>query len=323
MTVLDIPQRQILGRAVEATFLITYADGSEANLPVNVKALEMYESGTLRQTFFARRGDIDRTGPSTYRAFIDPQLYTVGAWLVARWIVVHPSSGVEGYMDVDVFFTDAPRAAPTQGMYRTETVSEVASIGEERHLIASEIERRFALLLRRFNGTRVAFFIRNKGGKRCPVCWDPDFKRVTNSRCRACWGEGFQGGYSAPIVSWCFHDQSAVQVSRTQFGDGESEATPNWWTLSEPTLSPGDFFVKPDGSRYRLASVDTNKMEGEDFSQVTRQMGVVVRVNPDDVIMQIPAPDLRRPPDVFVGFLRGVTKTDAASGIVFHAMGTL
>jgi hypothetical protein len=326
MTVLKIDQqREIVDRAVEVTFEITYRDGSVANLPVNVKALEMYEGGTLIQSFFFSRGQIERTGPSTYRAYINPLLYSVETWLTARWAVVHPSSGVEGWVDVDVFMAALPAVgpAPTAGLYNAVTVSEVASVGERRHLIASEIERRFSLLLKRFNGTYVAFFLRNRGGTRCLACWDMDFKKSMDSRCRDCWGTGWKGGYSKPILGWCFHDQPPTLVERGPMGEKKRAVSPAWWTISYPTLRPGDFFVKPDGSRWRLGPVDNNKMEGEHSSQVTRQVGTVQRVNPDDVIMQLRTPDLRRPDDIFVGFLAGVTKVDGDSGIVFEARGTL
>lgn len=326
MTVLEInPQRQIRDRAVEVTFTITYRDGSVANLPVDIKALEMYESGTLIESFFNSRGDIQKTGPSSYRVFVDPLLYSLETWLVARWVIVHPSSGVEGFMDVDVFMaaTEAALPAPTLGEYRAETVSEVASTGEERHLIASEIERRFNLLLKRFNGTYVAFFLRSQGTVRCPNCWDHVVKRVTSSRCRTCWGTGWKGGYSRPILGWCFHDEPPIQTTLSQFGETKKAISPNWWTVSYPVVNAGDFFVKPNGTRWRIMPVNTNKMEGEHAEQITRQVGMVERIKQDDILMQIRVPDLRRPPDIFVGFLRGVTKTDDASGIVFEARGTL
>ena len=53
-----------------------------------------------------------------------------------------------------------------------------------------------------------------------------------------------------------------------------------------------------------------------------RQLYPVQRIDPDDIVMQIQAPDLTRPLDTFVGFMKGDSKTDV-TGVTFQASGLL
>lgn len=312
---------EVKGRLLRAEFTVTYRDGTILNLPVEVKAVEVYVGSVLVQSFFGSRGEIFQVSPGVYGVTIDPSLYPLGTWFKSRWVILHPSEGTEGFFEFDHFMREP---APEDGVPSQDfTVSEVATFGETRHLIAQEIVRRHGILLRRFQGKFVAVFLRKTSGERCPNCYDLLEKRITRSDCEYCYATGFKGGYSDPIFTYIYMVDPARSVSLSPLGEMKDERTSEFWTLPSPALAPGDFFVRKDGERWRLESVGSNKLEGEEGEQTTKQTGVIRRIDVDDVEMQVPCPDLRRPPETFVGFMKGVTRVDDATGITFSASGAL
>lgn len=314
---------EVKSRLLEAEFTATYQDGTTALIPVVVKALETRVSGNTVEVLRARRGDVAPTGPGRWGGHIAPALYPQQEWFQARWHVVHPVTGAEGFFETDHFLREpAVDESSVTGLTVQRTVSEVGSIQEDRHLTAIEIIRREALLLKRFNGSYVAFFIRNDSGERCPDCFDHVLQRRTRSQCRTCNGTGFRVGYSKPILGYCYHKLPAQQVGLQQLGEIKREEGVEWWMPAVPRMKPGDFFVKRDGSRWRIDSgLDRTKLEGEEGAHEVRQFGPVRRIDPSDIEMTIPAPSLERPPDVFVGFMTGSTEIDPATGILIEASG--
>lgn len=312
---------EVKGRLLKAEFTVTYRDGTVVNLPVDVKAVEIYVGSDLVQAFFGSRGEVIPVSPGVYGVAIDPSLYPLGSWFTSKWFVAHPSEGTEGFFSFDHFMREPPPPEGTPS--RAFTVSEVVTFAETRHLVAQEIIRRHTLLLRRFHGKFVAIFLRKTSGDRCPNCYDLLEKRITRSDCQYCYATGFNGGYSDPIFSYVYMVDPARSLSITPLGEMKDQRTDQFWTLPYPLLNPGDFFVRKDGGRWRIETVASNKLEGEEGEQTTRQAGIIREIDVDDVEMQVPCPDLRRPPESFVGFLRGVTRIDAATGIVFSASGAL
>ena len=314
---------EVKGRLVTAEFTVTYRDGTVANLPVEVKAVELYVSDVLTQSFFASRGEVFQVSPGVYGVHLNPQLFPLNTWFKAKWIVIHPSTDQEGFFEFDHFMQEAV-SAPTEGGVSSEkTVSEVVTFGETRHLIAQEITRRHALLLRRFQGRFVAMFLRKTSGLRCPNCYDLLEKRITRSDCEMCYATGFKGGYSAPIFTYVSMQEADRGVRVTPFGEIKDQVDNSFWMLPDPSLSPGDFFVRKDGQRWRVEVVSGTKLEGEEGEQITKQTGVIRRIDQDDVEMMVPCPNLRRPTESFVGFLKGVTRLDEETGILLSASGTL
>lgn len=314
---------EVKNRLVEAEFTATYGDGTTALIPVNVTAVETRVDGSTVEVFRDRRGEVQRTGPGRYGVHITPSLYTQHDWFVARWHVVHPVTHQQGYFDTDHFLREpAIDEGAVTGLTRQRTISEVASIDEDRHLTAIEINRRNNLLLRRFNGSYVAFFLRNDQGQRCPACWDDSMQRTTRSDCRRCYGTGWARPYSDPILGYCYHNDPALETILSQpLGEQKRQEGVEFWTVRTPKLKPGDFFVKQDGSRWRLGNWNNTKLEGERGPNRVRQIASVRRITPSDVEMNIPVPDLTRPPDTFVGFMTGSTKINRETGILIEASG--
>lgn len=313
---------EVHGRLMTAEFTVSYRDGTVAHLPVDVKAVEVYVGSTLIQSFFASRGEVLQVAPGKYGVYIEPTLYPVATWFKAKWIVTHPSEDQEGFFELDYFLRELEPAAVEATMVG-ETVSEPATFGETRHLIAQEIVRRHGILMKRFIGKFVSFYLRKTGGMRCDNCWDRLEQRITRSDCQVCYATGFKGGYSDPLFGYIFMIDPERSVELSALGERKHQTTNTFWTLPYPALNPGDFFVRKDGTRWRVVTIASNKLEGDEGEQTTRQQGIVERIDQDDVEMLLKSADLRRPLETFVGFMKGITRIDDATGIVFNASGAL
>jgi len=314
---------EVKSRLAEAEFTATYQDGTVALIPVNVTVVETRVNDATVETFRDRRGQVERSGPGRYGVRIRGDLYPQSEWFVIRWHVVHPVTNQQGYFETNHFLREpAVDESSITGLTVQRTISEVGSIGENRHLTAIEIIRREALLLKRYNGSYVAFFLRNDSGERCPDCWDSVLQRVTRSQCRTCFSTGFKVSYSKPILGFCYHNPPAQNVALQPLGERKVQEGVEWWAPPEPKLKPGDFFVKRDGTRWRIGSGrDNTKLEGEEGEHEVRQLAPVRRIDPSDVEYSIRAPDLTRPPDTFVGFMTGSTSIDSETGILIEASG--
>lgn len=316
-------QAEVVSRLAEVEFSVTDSSGATSLLPVTVKGAEAIVNSAVVQAFAGRRGQIRKTGPARYGVLLDPSLYSVGTWFKIRWYIVHPT-GNEGFLDVDYFFRRADDSLPvTENVYPEKTVSEVGNSDEWRHLIATEIMRRAGLLLRRFNGSFCAFLLRHNRGVRCPECYEVETGRRLRSQCFTCYGTGFKGGYSKPIYGWVYHNTPAKVIQLSPLGEQKQQNTPEMsWTIAHPPLNPGDIYVLQNGERWRIVPpVQNTKMEGHLGAQPVRQIFPAQRVNPDDPVMQVKVPDLTRPIDTFVGFMKGDRRV--ANGVTFNASGIL
>lgn len=317
-------QAQVTGRLAEVEFSITYADGTEARLPVTVRRATTYVTNVATETFTSERRQIVQTGPGRYGVYLDPAKYMVGVWFRIDWVISHPEKGVSAVVPVDYFFRHLEDPLPDDAkLYPDRVVSEVGSIEEHRHLIAREIVRREALLLRRFNGSFCAFLLKRRSGERCPQCYDRVLKRTTMSNCRRCWDTGFDGGFSKPIYGWVFHWHPARAVQASVMGEQKEQTAGDSWTVNYPVLNAGDIYVLQDGTRWRVLSPRSTKLQGATAEHPVRQAFQAERIEPSDVLMQIPVPDLRRPQDSFVGFLAGETRKGAVGGVTFRASGLM
>lgn len=318
-------QAEVLGRLAEVEFSVTTADGATSLLPVVVRGADVYSGASVVQSFAERRGQIEHTGPGRYAVRLNPMFHAPQTWFRIRWYIYHPVQHTDGFLDVEYFFRGAD-PSPTQPdtVFPDKTVSEVGGVEEYRHLIGLAIQKRETLLLRRFNGSFVALFLRRDHGVRCPECFDMRLGRRTKSECYQCKGTGYKTGYSKPIYGWVYHPNPSLSTQLTQLGEQkEHRGSEHGWTTAYPLLRPGDFYVMRDGSRWRIVSpVQNTKLEGHLGAHNVRQIYPIQRVDPDDVIMQISTPDLTRPADTFVGFMKGDVKTDL-TGVTFHASGIL
>ena len=229
---------EVKGRLAEVEFSVEYADGSTARLPVVVKYATVKVGETVVEAFTADRGEIRPTGPGRYGVWLDPTKYTVHTWFKILWRISHPTRGVEALVPVDYFFRtleDLPE--PEAGIFPERTISEPGSTQEDRHLVAREIVRREALLLRRFNGSFAAFLLRRQSGERCSACWDSTLKRRMRSNCRTCFDTGFTGGYSKPYYGWLFHWDPARSLQLIPMGESKSQKGQDDWTTSYPLLN--------------------------------------------------------------------------------------
>ena len=318
-------QAEVIGRLAEVEFSVEYANGATSLLPVQVRGADVIVNTAVVQAFSERRGQIEHTGAGRYGVRLNPALYAPQTWFKIRWYIYHPVQHMDGFLDVEYVFRKADESAPQSStVFPEKTISEVGGVEEYRHLIGLAIQKRETLLLRRFNGSFVALFLRKDHGKRCDDCWDERLGRRTRSECFTCLGTGYKTGYSKPIYGFVYHPNPSFVSHLTQLGEmKEQKGSEPGWTTAYPLLRPGDFYVMRDGSRWRiLAPVQNTKLEGHLGAHNVRQIYPIQRIDPDDVIMQIPVPDLTRPIDGFVGFMKGDKRTDT-TGVTFIASGLL
>lgn len=316
-------QAEVKGRLAEVEFSVSYADGTTSMIPVEVKWAEAVIGSQVVEVFRQHRGGIHRTGPGRYGVYLNPRLYTERQWFKIRWHFVHPMRSIETVQVVEYFFRSVPDL-PDVGPSSRQTVSEVASIEEHRHLIAKAVIQRTAILLRRFNGSFVAIFLKKTKGVRCPDCWDFKQQRRFKSDCRTCKGAGMKAGYSRPIYGFVYHPSKRRDLSIGPLGEmKEQKSQEPAWTTPYPALSAGDFYVLQNGERWRIVPpVTSSKLEGAGGPQTVRQIFNVQRIDPDDAAMLVPVGDMRRPFDEFVGFMEGDTR-EGLPGVVFTASGIL
>jgi hypothetical protein len=114
-----------------------------------------------------------------------------------------------------------------------------------------KIIRDEALAFKVLNGIPVSILKRKHFGTRCPVCYDPLTKTTTKSRCTACYGTSWAGGYYAPI-----HTLARLVTGGAQTGldsQGKSEYLQTTITLlNYPLVEEGDVIVEREIDRRYL-----------------------------------------------------------------------
>jgi hypothetical protein len=108
--------------------------------------------------------------------------------------------------------------------------------------------RRTLIALRYFTGTNVAVLKRRHFGTRCEICWDPGSEMVIKSRCCACYGTGWSGGFHTPVLTMgkvvaspitdAIRTEGDVQLRQARIGLGPF-----------PVLEKEDVIVELDNNR--------------------------------------------------------------------------
>lgn len=139
------------------------------------------------------------------------------------------------------------------------------------------IAKQESLLLRRFNGRKVAIYIRKTFGTRCTNCYDPIRGKAIFDSCNVCYGTTFVGGYFAPIQMYInfgprqkVEDKNVLQRNDNPQIEG--------WTSNYPILSPDDLVVEIErnGFRYFVKGISPTENGGA----TVRQNLNLVRVHP-------------------------------------------
>lgn len=157
------------------------------------------------------------------------------------------------------------------GQRTPEEVTEGHAIGGVSYLpeptpIGREISRRQDLVNRIYAGRDYLIFQRRVFGQRCPTCWDPIQRQMSESRCKTCFGSSFVGGYYRPIQV-ALSKSVAPRVDDLGPMKKQSEAV-SFRLASFPEIKPGDMIVEVLGNRrWRVNQVVPSYVQGALVSQ--------------------------------------------------------
>src|SRR5215204_407833 len=146
---------------------------------------------------------------------------------------------------------------------RLKRTNEIALVGPsargpDADLIAVELRKHVALLMREFIGRRCWVFPVRTFGQRCPDCWQWHIQKKVKSGCVTCYDVSFCGGYLQPIEMWMSIDPTPQATQNTNVGpmqQRDTTARSTFW----PPLKPGDLIVEPENLRWRVTNVTTTQ----------------------------------------------------------------
>lgn len=162
----------------------------------------------------------------------------------------------------------------TDGDGKTYT-SQVQPVGSywshQDWLVAREIIRKEAMLLRKKAGTKGILLKRRQWGDACTVCTDPTTGQVRDPGCGTCFGTGIEGGYYPGQECWVLMNQTK-RAQRLTVDQGLVTANDETVrALAYPVLEVNDIWVhRPTNNRYRIM---------EDIAAIVRWRGVDLVMN--------------------------------------------
>jgi hypothetical protein len=118
-------------------------------------------------------------------------------------------------------------------------------------------------------GERVKIFIKKTSGEPCYCRRDAktfEYAQQPNSRCEACFGTGFLGGYEGPYDMIVAPDDADRGVRQTPNGR-YLEHLQDVWTGPSPMLTMRDFIVKQTNERYSVGPVRKPSNRGNVMQQ--------------------------------------------------------
>lgn len=131
----------------------------------------------------------------------------------------------------------------------TASTGETASVVREldnnlpkRQLLLQRKMQRDLALTFKFNGVNVYVLKRLHWGIRCKVCFDLLTKKVTSSKCTACYGTGFDKGYATPVEIRGRFAAPNSSTDLTPQGLSDTDRI-RFICLDYPRIDPGDVIV--------------------------------------------------------------------------------
>lgn len=139
----------------------------------------------------------------------------------------------------------------------------------------------------RLSGIPVLVYQFLGSGERCPDCWDPILRKVTQSNCDSCFGRGVAGGYHSPILTLA---QMGVETRQNIVTDRlEQDATVEMLFSNYPVLRPKDLVYEIDrGTRYRVQQI----FPAEHHRTLVNQTASGFAIQTTDIEHQLPIPDI-------------------------------
>lgn len=150
-------------------------------------------------------------------------------------------------------------------------------------LEAAEMTRRFALVLKEFNGRRVVVYPVRTSGQRCLNCWDNVRRKQKSERCKECWDTTFAGGYLTPYATWIQIDPTASSAQVTEAGQNADTKT-TARGLPYPPLKAGDLLIEAENKRWVvMVSTDTERLRSPVHTELQLH-----QLNPNDLAYSLP-----------------------------------
>lgn len=111
------------------------------------------------------------------------------------------------------------------------------------------------------------YLFEEKEGERCPDCWDEVRRVRKRSKCDTCGGNGYVGGWSAPIMFRACIGAGEPEPKETQGGEIETLQL-KAWTGAYPEVDIGDHLVRGrDREVFRVVKRRPTKRKGHDLRQ--------------------------------------------------------
>lgn len=134
-------------------------------------------------------------------------------------------------------------------------------------LLRRKILRDEYIRLRRLNGIEYRLLKRRHFGIRCPKCFDPITREVTNSRCLTCFGTSWVGGYFAPITILGTLQPASVKTDISP-QTKDDILVERIQLLDFPKVNEGDILVaKENNTRYLVVQRYSTKIKMLDVHQ--------------------------------------------------------
>lgn len=123
----------------------------------------------------------------------------------------------------------------------------------EPDLIALETRRHMQLIFREHSGRQCYALPVRTFGPRC-VCWNPQLKQRTRSRCATCFDTSYIGGYMSPMEVWISIDPSTKATQSVTPGSTQAVDTTARMGYFPP-LKPDDVIVELENKRWTVVKV--------------------------------------------------------------------
>jgi len=144
------------------------------------------------------------------------------------------------------------RLRTSQGVYYSEPVNCLGSLGFRHWRIFQEVLRRELLMFRMETGQEGCLLKMRYAGPKCTACLDYQSEEVSNASCSTCYGTGVVGGYYAPIP--CVYAAPDPLGTNEKLDGGQARGMINDVVtrarmLASPQLARGDVWVDKDTDR--------------------------------------------------------------------------
>lgn len=142
---------------------------------------------------------------------------------------------------------------------RTGDTQDFGPVAQEAEpdLIAMEVRRHTALLMREFTGRRCWLLPVRTFGQRCS-CYDAVLQKKRRSGCQTCFDTTFTQGYLHPIETWVQFDPSAKTEQNSPYGRLQQDNTTARLPYA-PLVKPNDVLVEAENVRWRVVKVATTE----------------------------------------------------------------